>query len=217
MKKMSQTVGITTLVVVFIFVFIMGQKNKTIPEEVNGTELEFLSTQMIGVGEDVENEIINEIETHNKGEVLENTSENEISDKNKENSHNDNESELEQSGLHATNGAVQDSPDTNKDGTLSADEEMRYPTPEKQACIKAGYGVVVEMDGGEWYAVLTHGDGYVNGKSGSEILREYLAELDLEPVTVGGCFINMDKDWYWWTAEDIRELVSPEDDAYWDL
>ena len=48
--------------------------------------------------------------------------------------------------------------DTNKDGEVSGDEEAGYITPEKQACIDAGYGVVVAFDGGEWYGVMISED-----------------------------------------------------------
>lgn len=113
-------------------------------------------------------------------------------------------------------GMMYDPADTNKDGVVDVDEQMGYITPEKQACIDAGYGVVVEMDGGKWYAVLTHGDGKVNGKSGWEILTEYLIAKDLEAGTGGGCWINTENDWYWWIAEDIHELIGPDDEDYWE-
>ena len=77
-------------------------------------------------------------------------------------------------------------------------------TPEKQACIDAGYGVVVELHGGEMYAVLMkNGDYTINGKQGWEILLDYLHERDLRG-DVGGCWINPDNEWYWYIAEDIE-------------
>lgn len=113
-------------------------------------------------------------------------------------------------GGSALNGGY-DPADTDRDGTVSTDEQMSYITPEKQACIDAGYGVVVELQGGEMYAVLMKSNTHtINGKRGSDILREYLAERGLEG-DVGGCWIEPDNEWYWFQAEDVHEI--PEDDA----
>lgn len=97
-----------------------------------------------------------------------------------------------------------DPKDANKDGEVSDDEAMMYITPEKQACIDAGYGVVVELHGGEVYAVLMKSNKHtINGKTGGEILLDYLHEHDLRG-DVGGCWINDDNEWYWYIAEDIE-------------
>ena len=94
--------------------------------------------------------------------------------------------------------------DVNKDGEVSEDEILAYITPEKQACIDAGYGVVVELHGGEMYAVLMKDvDHTINGKDGGEILHEYLREHNLRG-DVGGRWINPDKEWYWYTADEIE-------------
>ena len=94
--------------------------------------------------------------------------------------------------------------DENKDGDVSTDEEMMYITPEKQACIDAGYGVVVEFDGGEWYGVLMRNSSHtIDGKDGGFILFDYLQERGLDGH-VGGCWINPEKEWYWFTATDIE-------------
>ena len=105
--------------------------------------------------------------------------------------------------------------DTNKDGTVSGDEEMMYITPEKQACIDAGYGVVVKMDGGEWYAVLMKSNEHtIDGKNGRDILREYLNDRGLDGH-ISGCWINGENEWYWYSAREIYELpddyVDPDD------
>lgn len=100
--------------------------------------------------------------------------------------------------------------DANKDGSVSAEEEMMYITPAKQKCIDAGYGVVVEQDGGEWYAVLMESNKHtIDGKRGGDILDEYLKERGLHADRIGGCWINPDNGWYWYTAEQIEEI--PED------
>lgn len=113
-------------------------------------------------------------------------------------------------------------PDNDKKPTNNLDISTWEPTddedvisPYMQMVIDAGYGVVVKIDDGV-YAVLTHGDGCVNGKSGSEILREYLAELDLEPNNVSGGWIEPDKDWYWFKAYNLHELVTPDEEEFWD-
>ena len=113
-------------------------------------------------------------------------------------------------GNTSSNNDGHDPRDLNKDGTVSGDEEAMYITPEKQACIDAGYGVVVEMNGGEWYAVLMKNSNHaINGKDGGEILREYLKDKGLGAHHIGGCYINYDNEWYWFSARDIYEL--PDD------
>lgn len=108
--------------------------------------------------------------------------------------------------------------DANKDGFVSGWEEMSYITPQKQKCIDAGYGVVVEQDGGEWYAILMKDyDHLIDGKRGSEILREYLKERNLHSDLITGCWINMDNEWYWYTADCITEIPeSDNDEINWD-
>ena len=119
------------------------------------------------------------------------------------------------SGNSGNSGTTYDPMDANKDGFVSTGEEMGYITPAKQACIDAGYGVVVEMEGGKWYAVLMkNGDHTINGKTGREILREYLNDRGLDG-TIGGCWINMDNDWYWYQAEDIYELEGEDGEIIW--
>jgi hypothetical protein len=77
-------------------------------------------------------------------------------------------------------------------------------TPSQQKIVNAGYGVVIELDA-DYYAVLTHGDGYVNGKKGGEILRDYLAEKGWVPQNVSGGWIDPDNDWYCWVAKNITK------------
>lgn len=107
--------------------------------------------------------------------------------------------------------------DTNKDGSVSVEEEMKYITPAKQKCIDGGYGVVVEQDGGEWYAVLTNDpDQLFNGKMGDELLVEYLKGKGLHADSVGGCWINSNNGWYWYTAEGITEIPESSGQINWD-
>lgn len=113
-----------------------------------------------------------------------------------------------------------DPADTNKDGWVDANEEMRYITPQKQKCIDAGYGVVVEQDDGKWYSILCkNGDQLFNGKMGNEVLREYLKERNLHPDQIIGSWINSDNEWYWYVAEGITEIPQSGDntgDIDWD-
>lgn len=109
--------------------------------------------------------------------------------------------------------------DENRDGFVSESEEMRYITPEKQKCIDAGYGVVVEQDGGEWYAILMKDcDHKINGKHGGEILSDYLKEHNLHADLLVGCYINSDNEWYWYIADGITEIPenSGSGDIDWD-
>lgn len=108
-----------------------------------------------------------------------------------------------------------DPADTDRDGTVTAEEGMGYITPEKQACIDAGYGVVCEFDGGEWYAVLMKNSSHtIDGKDGYDILYEYLTERGLDG-TLGGGWIDRDNEWYWFIMEDIYEPLTEEDDGFW--
>ena len=119
------------------------------------------------------------------------------------------------SGNAGNSGTTYDPMDANKDGFVSTGEEMGYITPAKQACIDAGYGVVVEMEGGKWYAVLMKSNEHtINGKAGRDILREYLHERGLEG-DIGGCWINMDNEWYWFQAENIREWFGEDGEIIW--
>lgn len=100
-----------------------------------------------------------------------------------------------------------DPADTNKDGEVSDEESVRYITPEKQACIDAGYGVVVELHGGEMYAVLMKdSDHTIDGKEGWQILLDYLHERDLDGH-IGGSWINRDNEWYWYIADEIEHRI----------
>lgn len=110
-------------------------------------------------------------------------------------------------GTQTPGGTQYDPMDENKDGMVSQLEEQRYITPEKQAVIDAGYGVVVPLNGGEAYAVLTHNGGYVDGVLGMDILRAYLKERHLKAGQLSGCYIDSRYDWYWFVAEDITEFL----------
>ena len=109
---------------------------------------------------------------------------------------------------------VYDPADTNKDGVVDAEEEHEHINEYEQACINAGYGVVVSFDGGTKYMVLTHADLCVNGVTGGDILRNYLAERDLEGHIFGYSSYS-ENDWYWFMATDIRELITEEDEEFW--
>lgn len=100
--------------------------------------------------------------------------------------------------------------DVNKDGVVSVEEEMMYITPEKQACINAGYGVVCEFNGDIKYAVLMKNSSHtIDGKQGWEILDEYLTQKGLTG-NGGGCWINPDNEWYWYFVEEVHEIEEPE-------
>ena len=76
-------------------------------------------------------------------------------------------------------------------------------SPWEQKVIDAGYGNVVDFGDGA-YGVLTHKDGYVNGKHGGEILKEYLADCGLEAQNISGGVIDEENDWRWYIADNIR-------------
>ena len=111
---------------------------------------------------------------------------------------------------------------TKPDNSSNKNENEWTPTddeddisPYEQKVIDAGYGNVVDFGDGS-YAVLTHKGGTVNGKDGGEILREYLAKRDLEAQKVMGGIIDEDDDWYWYIADNVRELITEDDEEFWD-
>ncbi len=117
-------------------------------------------------------------------------------------------------GGSASNGGYHPA-DTDRDGVVSTDEEMEYITPEKQALINAGYGVVCEFDGGTWYAVLMKNSTHtINGKNGWEILEEYMDARGLDG-NVSGSYINTENEWYWYRATNIHEKPEEFDDDFW--
>ena len=97
-------------------------------------------------------------------------------------------------------------------------DEEGHINPYEQMAIDAGYWKVVALPDGS-YAVLTHGNGEtLNGKTGFDILEEYLAEKGLCSHNMLGCWINSEKGYYWYTASDIQSghCLSPEDEEFWD-
>ena len=108
-----------------------------------------------------------------------------------------------------------DKPVNNQDvSTWEPTGDENEISPYMQMLIDAGYGVVVDYGDGT-YGVLTHNDGTVDGKTGGQILREYLAALDLEATHIYGGVIDQDDDWYSYTAENVRELITPDEEEFW--
>lgn len=115
-----------------------------------------------------------------------------------------------------TDDGKDDVDDSEKESEEPEDEEDEDTlSPYEQAVVKAGYGVVVNFGDGS-YGVLVHNDGYLNGKTGATILREYLAARDLEPTSVSGGYIDADKDWYMFVASDVHERIDETDEEFWD-
>lgn len=106
-----------------------------------------------------------------------------------------------------------DPADTDKDGVVSETESLNYISPTKQKLIDAGYGNVVQIDS-TTYAVLSDANGLINGQDGNLYLRDYLAERGLEPTNVSGGW--MTNDYYCYTANNVHELITPDDEEFWD-
>lgn len=106
-----------------------------------------------------------------------------------------------------------DPADTNRDGVVDGEEGCAYIDSDEQTCIDAGYGVIVSFDGGSRYMVFTPYGGYVNGVHGMEILSNYLSERGL----TGSIGIHSSNEDYghWYSATDIREIVTEEDEGFW--
>ena len=105
-----------------------------------------------------------------------------------------------------------DPADINKDSVIDQEEEHAYLSPEKQACIDAGYGVVLPFNNGEYYMVVTPADGYYNGINGMDILYNYLYEHRLSG-TIGAHSSN--SEYFWYLAYEIEERITPSDAGFW--
>jgi len=104
--------------------------------------------------------------------------------------------------------------DLNHDGFVSADEENEYITPEKQACLDAGLGVVVPFNGGEYYMTVTDLSRYVNGVHGMDILHNYLISKGMDGHASSH---SSDANYVWYIIEDIHPVstLTPDDPAFW--
>ena len=113
--------------------------------------------------------------------------------------------------------------DTNKKPVNNQDISTWEPSdydeneinPAQQQLIDAGYGNVVDCGDGT-YAVLVHKDLTAKGKNGRVILEEYLAERDLEIVKSFAGIIDEANDWYFYEVREVRELITPDEDEFWD-
>lgn len=102
-----------------------------------------------------------------------------------------------------------DPADTNRDGVVDGEEAMAHIAPDEQACIDAGYNVVVSFNGGSYYMVLTA----EGGTLGMEILNNYLSEQGLTG-TIAGHSSN-ESYGHWYKAYDIHEIMTEEDEGFW--
>ena len=104
--------------------------------------------------------------------------------------------------------------DTNMDGVVDTDEALANINADEQACLNAGFGNVVVFNNGEYYMVVTPAGGYVNGVSGFDILRNYLASFGLEGRI--SCYSSND-NYEWYMARDtyVPTPIAPDDPAYW--
>ena len=107
-----------------------------------------------------------------------------------------------------------DSADTNTDEVVTTQEATDHISPSEQAMIDAGYGNVVLLPTGNYGVLMPNPDCLINGKDGGDILIEYLAEKGLQASSVSGCWMN--DQYYNWIAKNITELITPDDEEFWD-
>lgn len=114
--------------------------------------------------------------------------------------------------------SVSDKKPTNNQDTstwVPTDDE-NVISPSQQMLIDAGYGNVVKFDTGNYGVLMKDGDHTINGLDGGDILRQYLAERKLEAGSIIGGWIDAANGWYMWTATNIHELITPDDEEFWD-
>lgn len=116
-----------------------------------------------------------------------------------------------------SNSDTNDKPENNLDVSTWNPEEYdeNEINPYQQKIIDAGYGNVVDWGDGT-YSVLVHADYTANGKDGYDILKEYLAERDWEIVQSYAGIIDEDDDWYVYSVSEVRELITPDEEEFWD-
>ena len=106
------------------------------------------------------------------------------------------------------------SADANKDGVIDTQEATNHISPSEQTMIDAGFGNVVLLPTGNYGVLMPNPDHLINGKDGGDILIEYLAEKGLQASSISGSWMN--EQYYNWIAKNISELITPNDEEFWD-
>lgn len=230
LNKINKTaLVVVTVLVVILFVSIvlaiLGKQNDdNIPKESEfagiSTEVISSETEEIEVVE-TETEELSEVETEAEQVVTntEDTSTNigTTSNNGSQNQGNTNAGNTNQGSTSGSNSNLSSSGqievDTSGDEWTPTDEwrEDGHINPYEQAVIDAGYGNVVKFSD-DYYGVLAHKDGLINGQEGNEYLRDYLTNLGLEPTHVNGGIIDESKDYYWYSANEVHEIKPPAGD-----
>ena len=106
------------------------------------------------------------------------------------------------------------SADTNNDGVIDLQEAADHISPSEQAMIDAGFGNVVLLPTGNYGVLMPNPDHLINGKDGGDILIEYLSKKGLQANSISGSWMN--DQYYNWIAKNITELITPNDEEFWD-
>ncbi|MBQ8519465.1 MAG: hypothetical protein IJ455_07700 [Agathobacter sp.] len=118
---------------------------------------------------------------------------------------------------NSTDNETDKEPVNNQDtSTWVPTEDENDISPSEQKAIDAGYGNVVKFDTGNYGVLMKSGDHRIDGKDGFDILDEYLASLGLCSSNMSGGWIDEDNDWYMYVAKDVHELITEDDEGYWD-
>lgn len=116
-----------------------------------------------------------------------------------------------------TNMETDNKPTNNQDvSTWVPTDDEDDISPSEQKVIDAGYGNVVKFDTGNYGVLMKNSEHTINGKGGFEILDEYLASLDLCSTNMSGGWIDEDNGWYMFIAKDVHELITSDEEEFWD-
>lgn len=98
------------------------------------------------------------------------------------------------------------------------EKKEEYAKQRQQALIDAGVGNIVKLDDDTYGVALKDPDQKINGKGGSELLREYLAELNLASHHVYGFWLtSADSNYYGYFAYDpYVSYLNPDTPEYWE-
>lgn len=116
-------------------------------------------------------------------------------------------------GTSSQSGTGYDPADTNRDGVVDGEEDSQYIDANEQACLNAGIGVVIPVNGGTAYMVAV----YLNDSmSAISLLSNHLNSIGM----TGSISSYSNSATYHWAIADnlvpVSSIPTPDDPGFWD-